>query len=341
MTRTLLLSSCFLGLSACATAPEILPFEVMPVPAAVETDPMVGKGDRADDPAIWVHPEDASRSLILGTNKDEGLHVYTLDGSEKQFLDVGRLNNIDLRGDIAVGSNDEVSGLSWFAIDATSTSLTHLGDTAVTQEEPYGVCAGIVDEVYYGVPTYKDGTVEFWAATSLEAGNVATNLERTLKFSGQLEGCVFHEPSQRLFIGEEEFGIWVLDLSKPDAEPEIYDTIASANGLVMDVEGLSIWDNGEGDAYLVASAQAADRFVVYDLGENVPVGIFTVAASRDGLIDKVTHTDGLDINAAALPDYPEGLVVVQDDGNPRSGVDQNFKLVGWAEVSEALGLRAD
>lgn len=341
MPRTLLLSSSLIALSACATAPEVLPFPVMPVPAAVETDAMVGKGDRADDPVIWVNAADAERSLILGTNKEEGLYVYGLDGAELQFLDVGRLNNIDVRGDIAVGSNDEVGGLSWFAIDNLTSTVIHLGDTPVTQDEPYGVCAGMVGGTYYGTPTYKDGSVEMWAATSVKTGAMAATLARTVKLPGQLEGCVFHEPSERLFIGEEEFGIWVLDLSDPDSEPEVFDTIEAGNGLVMDVEGLSIWDKGEGQAYLVASAQAKDRFVVYDLNTDTPVGIFTVAESGDGAIDAVTHTDGLDVTGLALPGYPNGLVVVQDDGNPRSGIDQNFKLVGWAEIAKALELSAD
>lgn len=33
---------------------------------------------KSDDPAIWVHPADPS--LIIGTDKDGGLGVYTLDG---------------------------------------------------------------------------------------------------------------------------------------------------------------------------------------------------------------------------------------------------------------------
>jgi 3-phytase len=31
-------------------------------------------------------------------------------------------------------------------------------------------------------------------------------------------------------------------------------------------------------------------------------------------------------------------LVVQDDGNPESGVDQNFKLVDWRAVSDSLAL---
>ena len=66
--------------------------------------------------------------------------------------------------------------------------------------------------------------------------------------------------------------------------------------------------------------------------------MFTVVESLDGAIDAVTHTDGLDVNSAPLPGFPNGIVVVQDDGNPESGVDQNFKLVDWTLIKIALGL---
>jgi hypothetical protein len=56
----------------------------------------------------------------------------------------------------------------------------------------------------------------------------------------------------------------------------------------------------------------------------------------DGAIDAVTHTDGLDISSDPLPGLSAGVLVVQDDGNPRSGVDQNFKLVDWRAEQAAL-----
>ncbi|MCI4646326.1 MAG: phytase, partial [Hyphomonadaceae bacterium] len=140
------------------------------------------------------------------------------------------------------------------------------------------------------------------------------------------------------FIGEEEHGIWSLDLSDPASAPVSVDTIAAGNGLVMDVEGLSIWAGPEGTGYLVASAQAADRYVVYDLTPpHAPLGIFKVAGSEDGSVDAVSHTDGLDITSAPLPGYPAGLLVVQDDANPTKSRDQNFKLVNWAVILDALG----
>ena len=89
----------------------------LPVPAFHETVGMGANGDAADDPAIWVNPNDPLKSLILGTNKDVGVYVYGLDGSEKQRLPVGLSNNIDLRGNLAVASNDGVNALSSFRID--------------------------------------------------------------------------------------------------------------------------------------------------------------------------------------------------------------------------------
>ena len=47
-------------------------FPVGTVTAAVETQPV--KQD-PDDPAIWVHPTDPTKSLVLGTDKDFGLVV--------------------------------------------------------------------------------------------------------------------------------------------------------------------------------------------------------------------------------------------------------------------------
>lgn len=339
MLKTTISLAALAMMAGCAATPEILPFDVMPVAAVVETDPMVGRGDRADDPAIWVHPGDAARSLILGTNKDEGLHVYDLSGAELAFLDVGRVNNVDLRGNLAVASNDETNSISWFVIDEASATVSHLGDTPVGRIEPYGICAGMPGGVYHAAITYKDGTVQIWSVPTGGEGMITPELVRDVQLPSQLEGCAFDDASGRLFAGEENAGIWVIELTDEATAPYALDTIAAGNGLVADVEGITLWERGDGTGYLVASAQAADRFVVYDLTPPfAPRGIFTVAASADGTIDAVTHTDGLDIVSAPLPGFPQGLVVVQDDGNPRSGQDQNFKLLGWAEVAAALGL---
>lgn len=339
MMRSLVFPSCLLGLSACATTPEVLPFEIQSVPAALETAPMVGVGDRADDPAIWVTDSEDEPSLILGTNKDEGLHVYSLTGEEIQFLDVGAINNVDLRGRYGVASNDEVNALSWFVISRNAAApVMHIGDTPVETVEPYGVCLGQDDQGLVAAVTYKTGQVEFWRADQSKDADITATRSHTITLPSQLEGCVFDETQGLIFIGEEAFGLWAYAYQDASAEPYVVDRIADSNGLVADVEGVGIYWAPDG-GYIVASAQEADRFVVYDrLPPHAPRGIFSIAQSTDGDVDRVSHTDGLDVVSSTLPGYPAGLLVVQDDGNPRSGVDQNFKLVDWRLIEAALGL---
>ncbi|MEM7493571.1 MAG: phytase [Pseudomonadota bacterium] len=339
MTRLFLLSSTVLGLAACARTPEVLPFDIQSVTPSVETAPMIGVGDRADDPAIWVSDRSDQASLILGTNKDEGLHVYSLAGEELQFLDVGAINNVDIRGRYAVASNDEVGALSWFTISGNEAEpVEHIGDTSVESIEPYGVCLGQDSDGLIAAITYKTGLVEFWRAALSDNADISASLVSTLQLPSQLEGCVFDETQDLIFIGEEAFGLYAYSYRDTAAEPYVVDSITASNGLVADVEGVSIY-YVEGGGYIVASAQEADRFVVYDrLPPHAPRGIFRISESPDGSIDGVSHTDGLDVVSAPLPGYPNGLLVVQDDGNPRSGVDQNFKLVDWRVVSDALTL---
>jgi len=318
----------------------MLPYELKAVPADAETMPMAGHGDLADDPALWVHPTNPALSLILATNKEKGLFIYDLAGRDHQHLDIGQVNNVDVRGDLVVASNDGVNGLSWVRITATDEGavVRHLGDTRVTRHVPYGVCLGIIDEHPVAGVTYPDGAIELWKATDL-GDTITTALVRTEVLDSQLEGCVFDDSERRIFIGEEDHGIWSLDLADPESSPREVDTIAAGQGLVEDVEGIALYVLENGDGYLVASAQGADRFVFYQRQPpHEVIGAIRIGSSRDGLIDGVSHTDGIEANSKPLPQYPRGLLIVQDDANPKIEKDQNFKLVDWRDVETSLSL---
>ncbi len=311
------------------------------VPAAVETVGMGSTGDAADDPAVWVHPTNAAQSLILGTNKDVGVYVYGLDGSEKQRLPVGLSNNVDLRGNLAVASNDGVNALSWFRIDPATAMVTHAGDTKLASIEPYGVCIGRIQGNLNAVVTYKDGLVEFWRVTDTGAGAVQISERRTIKLGSQIEGCVIDDDGGRLFVGEENVGLWVVDLLSEDMIPRSIDKAGSGTGLVADVEGVSLYLKADGAGYLVASAQGADRYVIYDRKPpHAALGVFKIGPSADGKVDGTSVTDGLDASSAPLPGFPAGVLVVQDDANPTAEIDQNFKIVDWREIERVLAAGA-
>ena len=336
-------SASFVLIAGCASAPPVLDNQAV-VMAAMETAPAGARGDAADDPALWLHPEDSAKSLVLGTNKQEGLVVYTLDGTEAARLPIGRINNVDLRQsadrpyDVAFASNDQVNAISVFFVDRTTSAVTHRGDVPVTRLEPYGICSGRDGSRDYAAVTYKDGAVEIWA---ISAGPVelAGQLVKTVQLETQLEGCVFDETQGLLFVGEEARGLWKFSYPDDAPKPELIDEVGGAAGLVADVEGVSLWRGKDGAGWIVVSAQTDDRYVVYDRkAPHTAMGSFSIGANPTLGIDNVTHTDGLDVFSGALPGYPRGIVTVQDDGNPKKGQDQNFKVISWSDVETGIGL---
>jgi 3-phytase len=341
----------FLALAALLTACE--PRRGLPeVSARAETAPVPSSDDAADDPAIWVHPGDASASRVLGTNKQSGLHVYDLDGAELQHLPVGRLNNVDLRQgvpwagahlDLAAATNRTDQTITLFRIEADGRAV-HLARDAIASglTEPYGLCLYFAprEETLYLFANDKDGRYRQWRLTPAEADpeRVAAELLREFRLDSQPEGCVVDDARAVLYLGEENQGLWRAS-ADPQApfEPRLLDRTGDGR-LVADVEGMSLYDDGQRHLLLVSS-QGDDSFAVYDTnaGDRY-LGSFRIGdGSGDPPVDGVQETDGLDTVAGPLGEqFPAGLLVVQDGDNRPRGENQNFKLVSMAEVLALL-----
>ena len=350
MHRVALSAVAALALAACASGPNYASNEDLgakPVSAFAETPAVSSTEDAADDPAIWVHPTDASKSLILGTDKQAGLHVYDLDGKALQFLPVGRVNNVDVRTvttggrtrHIAAASNRTGNVVSLFEIDARTRKVKPLGAMPITQTEPYGYCLGLdAQGRLMSFVTAKDGKV---VVHRISTGDMRGEYITTWQFGGQLEGCVSDDDAQAVYIGEEEYGVWRVthDMGLEIERVEI-DSVAADRGLSIDVEGIDIWTGADGAGHVVVSSQGANRFVVYDRKAPYAIeGVFYLPETEDGAIDGVDTTDGLAVSSANLGDsLPAGLLVVQDNTNTAPDGNQNFKLIDWREIQSALSL---
>ena len=104
--------------------------------------------------------------------------------------------------------------------------------------------------------------------------------------------------------------------------------------LFADVEGLALFPQGRKGGWLVASSQGDNAYAVYRLPDMAPAGRFRIAAGAFGATEE---TDGIALAAGRFgPLYPGGLLVVQDGDNAPHA--QNFKLVSWQDLLQALGL---
>ncbi|MBN8506255.1 MAG: phytase [Burkholderiales bacterium] len=333
-------------LSAWLAAHPVQAAAALPLlPPSAQTAPVSGYGDAADDPAIWVHPRQPARSLILGTNKKQGLLVYDLQGRQRQFLAVGRVNNVDLRQDLryggqrldlAVATQRDESALVLFGIARDSGRVRELARLPTGLEDVYGVCSLRNDAGRLEVLVNdKDGRVRQFEILRDPSGWQAV-LRREFRLPSQPEGCVVDEASGQLFIGEEDAGIWrVAAAANAPATPER--AIALSEQLHADVEGLAVYRRG-GEALLVVSSQGNDSYALYDLAPpHRPRGSFRIGINAAAGIDGASETDGLEVTSANLGGpYRDGLLVVQDGRNNLPRSPQNFKLLPWSAVVQSL-----
>ncbi|WP_226666637.1 phytase [Microbulbifer aggregans] len=324
------------------------PVEIPRVRASGQTAPVQSGGDAADDPAIWVNPVNPSASLILGTDKKSGLSVYNLNGKLLEHFAVGRVNNVDLRPilhgkfvAIAAASNRTDPGVSLFGITAAG-QVEHLGLRDLEMEDPYGLCVYRNGADLMTWVSDKEGNVQLLQIVPGK-GDVDWSLKKraNLQVSSQVEGCVVDDEMQTLFFGEEDGGIWRLDIAAflgGEAKPEL---IAPVDGerLAADVEGMGLYHAGD-KSYLVVSSQGNNSYALFSRDGSEFVGHFKVDINLDKNLDGSSETDGLEVSSAAFGDqYPRGLLVVQDGRNRMPSQAQNFKLVSWADIADTLNLQ--
>ncbi len=143
-----------------------------------------GNNGDADDPAIWVNRHDTSRSVVIGTAKNAGLNVYSLNGKVLQTIaappapgpddEAGRFNNVDIvhgfklgghTVDLAVTSDRGRDQIRSYAIDARSGRLTDV--TAANVPLAFSTNQAQVNEqeTVYGLTTFKEHDTTYVVGT--------------------------------------------------------------------------------------------------------------------------------------------------------------------------------
>ncbi|MBQ1047344.1 phytase [Micromonospora sp. C51] len=246
-------------------------------------DDEAGGNASGDDPAIWVHPADSRKSVVIVTAKEGGLRVYDMGSRELQSLPAtkaprsdavpGRYNNVDIayglrlagrRVDVAVVSDRYNDQLRFFAIDpagaAARTPLTEV--TAADQSFLFNPDREAVEQeqTAYGLAVWQPSSGETYAVVTQE-GTTTIATVRIAAIGGKLGYTDIRRRAMPSHFRLPDGTTWV-----PCEEP----------GVLPQLEGVAV-DQASGVLYAAQEDVGLWRL-------QLPLG----PRSRPTLIDRVT-----------------------------------------------------
>ena len=311
-----------------------------------------------DDPAIWIHPTDAARSLIIGTDKVEttgGLYVFALDGSLRQRIaPLDRPNNVDVeynvrigqrRIDIAVVTERMQHRLRVFEISSDASPLRDLAPAGLPilegqtgeASEPMGIALyrRPSDESVFVMVSPKSGPAsgylwQYRLGPAPQGGLSATFVRRFGAFSGsgEIEAVAVDDELGYVYYSDEQYGIrkYHADPDAPGAAQEL--AAFGRSGYRGDREGLAIYSTGPGRGLLLSSDQigGGSRLRIYP--REGSSGNPHQHAEIKSIVTASDDTDGIEVTSRPLPQLPRGLLVMMNSKG------KNFLLYSMERVLE-------
>ena len=171
MTAALLVVLASTSPSRAAETPE-------QIPSTGETVPVNHASDAMDDPAIWVHPTDPSKSLLIGNDKGGGFETYDLDGNLVQRMGGSFFGNVDVRQNVTVNgiTHDLVGivhqGVRFYTVDPNTRQLSSITEGAASignNGEGFCLYHNPTTQKVYGISITIGGTVNEFELTDPDA----------------------------------------------------------------------------------------------------------------------------------------------------------------------------
>lgn len=316
-----------------------------------------------DDPAIWVHPEDPGRSLILGTMKVAApagaVVAFGMDGQIRQVISgIDRPNNIDVeygvqlggrRVDLAVATERLARRLRIFRIDPAEGHLVDLGGVPVLDGQdgeaaaPMGVALyrRARDGAVFAIVSPKEGPRQnyLWQYQLIDGdnGRPAVRFVRrfgnfsatTVREENEIESIAVDDALGYVYYSDEADGIhkWHADPDHPDAGRELAHFARS--GFRGDREGIGIYALPDGTGYIVGTDQLDDdsEYHVY-AREGAPGNPHDHSREIAVLRGGADATDGIEISSRALgPGLPNGALIAMNSES------RNFLVFRWQDLA--------
>jgi 3-phytase len=287
-----------------------------------------------DDPSIWIHPTDASKSIIVGTDKDTdgGLYAFDLNGKIlKKSIPLKRPNNVDIaygllidgkKVDIAVTTERESNKIRIFSLPDLNP-IDNGGIPVFEGEElrdPMGIALYTrpSDKKIFAVVGRKSGPSGsyLWQYELSGAGKFATAkvVRKFGAYSGkkEIEAIAVDNELGTVLYCDEQFGI-----RKYKADPALNDNkelaLFGKTGFKADNEGIAIYKKTDSTGYILVSNQQANTFMVYPReGAKGNPNEYPLLAE---IPTSTIECDGADVTSVNLGGkYKNGLFVAMSNG---------------------------
>jgi myo-inositol-hexaphosphate 3-phosphohydrolase len=326
---------------------------VITVKPRIITSPVITD---ADDAAIWMHPTDPAKSLVIGTDKGShqsgGLYTWNLDGTQKQRITMNRPNNIDVRYgfmlgnkviDLAAVTLRDQQQVRIFAIDSDTQTLIDVttldSDNLLNKmfKSPYGLTMykrpsdGLM---FIIVSSRHDEYKDKLRQIRLEddgAGHVKGVFVRDFgNFRNIVEGMAVDDELGYLYASEERVGIHKYYASALLGNEKLTffgmeDSLSSGNN-----EGMAMYKCANGTGYILVSHPETHSIKVYRReGEiGAPHQHLLLTRIQD---DSLRSGDGLEVSSRVFAaNFPHGLLVWHNQPA------RNFRLYGWEDVAKKI-----
>jgi 3-phytase len=303
----------------------------------------------SDDPAIWLHPEDPSKSLVLGTDKGGSIFVFDLDGKiipEKTVGGMGRMNNIDVaygfplggeKIDIAAATDRNEEKIRIFRLPEMTPIdnggiETFVGETDDRRAMGLAMYNRPSDGAFFVIVSRKFGTsgAYLWQYLLEDAGDggvKATKVRAFGDFVGgkEIEAVAVDNELGYVYYSDETAGVhkYFADPDAPNADREL--AFFGNEGFAQDQEGISIYKVSDGTGYILVSDQQANAFRIFkregepdDPHNHQLVKVIKVSTNE---------SDGSDVTNVPVDDrFPSGIFIAMSD-------DQTFHYYSWDDIA--------
>lgn len=301
-----------------------------------------------DDPAIWIHPDDASKSIVFGTDKETngGIYAYDLNGKimeEKSIKNIQRPNNVDLEYGFQLNDSVSVDIIAFTEREKQQVRLFSVPDMQPLDGGGFPVFedeADVEKRLAMGIGLYKSpkdssvyaivsrktgpsGTYLYQYKIESDSTGVSANLVRKFgSFTGgkEIEAIAVDDELGYVYYSDEGECV-----KKYYAEPIMGNQELACFGgerFLEDIEGIAIAPYPNGEGYIIVSDQQRGQFNIFSRKGNN----FIKAVNLSTL-----ETDGCDVVTAPLSDtFPNGLFVAMND-------ERNFYFYDL----DKLGLKVD